>query len=289
MSQINDQTFIQDHQWLIFQEQENPRKDQRDVALAYQDAFLRYILDYNDRHPEGCPHAILHFYPIFTPTVYLGAKDKLLKNFPAAVDYLNQAGHTVSLRPHGGLAVVEDEGIINLGIATDSRHIDLSIDAAYQLFIDIVQRTLTDYDLKVDAYEIIDSYCPGKYDIVVAGKKIGGIAQRRYKEAVTTAAYIGLNGDQLQRGQMIKQFYQIGEFDDRYPRINPHSMTTLSDLTGQDITVAHYQDQVIQTFQQLSQVRLGDYQDPVLEAFYQPLYEKAYQKSQKIQVNEVNA
>ena len=38
MSQINDQTFIQDHQWLIFQEQENPRKDQRDVALAYQDA-----------------------------------------------------------------------------------------------------------------------------------------------------------------------------------------------------------------------------------------------------------
>lgn len=285
MSVINNQTFIQGHQWLVFQEQENPRKDQRDVALAYQDAFLRYILDYNDQHPEGLPHAILHFYPIFTPTVYLGAKDKLLKNFPAAVDYLNQVGHTVSLRPHGGLAVVEDSGIINMGIATDSRHIELSIDAAYQLFIDIVQRTFNDYHLKVEAYEIIDSYCPGKYDIVVEGKKIGGIAQRRYKEAVTTAAYIGLKGNQDLRGQMIKNFYQIGEFDDRYPSVNPDSMTTLSNLIGQEVTVAQYQNKVIQTFKELAQVTEGNYQDPVLEAYYQPLFAKAHQKSQKIQVN----
>ena len=76
MPQIDYQDFINQHQILVFDEKNNPDKGQRDVALAYQDTFLRYLQVINDQRKEGQkPYSILHFYPLNVDTVYLGAKD----------------------------------------------------------------------------------------------------------------------------------------------------------------------------------------------------------------------
>lgn len=286
MSKHTITEFIKHHQWLVFQEDHNPQAHLRDSALAYQDTFLRYVMDLNDqKEKSSSPYAILHFYPQSKPSIYLGAKDKMIKQFPQAVEYLTQEGYQVSLRPHGGLGVVEDEGILNLGIASDRRQIDLTIDDAYHLIIGLINASLAKWDLKVEAYEIKDSYCPGKFDIVINQKKVGGIAQRRYKDAVTTAAYIGVNGDQMQRGQLMKKFYEIGEADHQFPQVNPSSMTTLSAILGRELSVKEYEREILNIFKLHSQVEEGDYQNDNLQTFYQSLFEKAYERSEKIQVD----
>ena len=283
MPQIDYQDFINQHQILVFDEKNNPDKDQRDVALAYQDTFLRYLQVINDQRKEGQkPYSILHFYPLNVVTVYLGAKDKTLAQFSKGVEFLKEKGYVVSLRSHGGLGVVEDTGILNFALATDNRSVKLAIEEAYQLIIDLVQASL-DNSLKVEAYEIVDSYCPGSYDIVIQNKKVGGIAQRRFKDGVTTAAYIGVQGDQIQRGELMRDFYKISHADDRFPQVNPQSMTTLSDLIGQKMTVADYQNRLLQVFNAYNKVQFGNYGDEQLHKLYLPLFDKDFQRSQQIQ------
>lgn len=282
MPDLNYRNLIKKHQWLVFEEQVNPLKDQESVALAYQESFLRYLLQLNNQDHLNKPYGILHFYPIFKPSVFLGAKDKLLNNFSAGVAFLEREGYTLSIRPHGGLGVVEDDGILNFAIVTDNRFVSLNIDQAFNFSLSTIQSSLNKYNLTLSAYEITDSYCPGKYDVVIDGKKVGGIAQRRYRDAVTTAAYIGISGDQIKRGQIMQGFYQIAQADDRFPQVNPHSMATLSDILGQPISLADFQAHFIECLHKESQIHPGRYQDPNLQEIFHPLLIKAQQRSQKI-------
>lgn len=280
------QHFIQSHQWTLFDEAKDPLNTHPDAALAYQDSFLRYVMTLNDQKAESDkPHAILHFYPLPIHLIYLGAKDKLLKNFQAACQHLTDAGYLLSLRPHGGLGVITDPGIINFSLVTDSRYWPLTIDQAYEKMIDLIQWTLEAYDVKIDSYEIEDSYCPGKYDVVLDGKKIGGIAQRRFKDAVTTAVYLSLDGDQAQRGQIMQDFYRIGQADDRFPTVNPASMANISDLIGRELSVADYQALLVKKLGQVASYQEGDYNDKQVAENFQPLFHKGQEKSEKIRAN----
>lgn len=282
MTDLNYSAILKKHHWLVFQEQDNPRMDQKDVALAYQDSFLRYLLAKNDSSDPSTPYGIIHFYPIFKPSVFLGAKDLLLPLFGQGAQLLQEAGYLTSLRPHGGLAVVEDPGILNVAFVTDSRSVKLSIDEAFGFALYLIQLSLEDFGLQLEAYEITDSYCPGKYDVVINGLKVGGIAQRRYRDAVTTAAYIGVDGDQQARGQLIQSFYQAAEADHRFPQVNPASMATLSQLIKQPLTLSDYQAHFIDRIARETSLQTGHYQAPHLEEIFQPLLIKAQQRSQKI-------
>ena len=88
------------------------------------------------------------------------------------------------------------------------------------------------------ALPISNSYCPGKYNGVIEGKKFCGIAQKRLKDRVIISATILVNQDQHHRGLIMKQFYEIANpnNDAKYPTINPNSMATLSDLLGRFIS-----------------------------------------------------
>lgn len=302
--------YLSHHHWLIYDETYNPDADKNDTAMALQDSFIRYLPGQNkplettgasttvSSHKLGDsasaleevgakPMALLHFYPSARDTILLGAKDKLLTNFMAGVDYLVDHGYIVSLRPHGGLAVVNDSGVLNLALVSDNNHYPLTIDEAYEQMVKLIDLTLARYNLTVEAYEIKDSYCPGKFDLVVDGRKIGGIAQRRFKTGLTTAAYISVSGDQTARAELIRAFYAIGQADDRFPSINPASMVSLTDLLPETIadtlTVTSFKQAILETLAEYSQYEPGDYLDPNLQAIYQPRLEQAVKRSLSIQ------
>lgn len=304
--------YLSHHHWLIYDELNNPDAHKQDTAMALQDSFVRYLPGQNKpltseapvtsdtsqtlAHSPAAleevtakPAALLHFYPSVRDTILLGAKDKLLANFQAGVDYLIQQGYTVSLRPHGGLAVVNDAGVLNLALVSDNDLFALSIDEAYEQMVKLIDLTLARYGLSVDAYEINDSYCPGKFDLVVDGRKIGGIAQRRFKTGVTTAAYISVSGQQSQRAKLIREFYRIGQADERFPSVNPESMISLTDVLPEDtahkLSVTRFKEDILETIAQYSDYEMGDYQDPALQAIYQPRLEQAVKRSLSIQPN----
>lgn len=269
-------------EWQRFHDFDNPEKDDPNSGLAYQDAFIRYLPQINQAQPNQ-PQAILHYYPYNQKAVLLGGKDTRLPQLQAGINYLESLGYRVVVRPHGGLAVVNDPQVLNIAMVLDKDYIDLTIDNAYQLMIDLVQVSLNLQGyahIKIEAYEIVDSYCPGKFDIVVAGQKIGGIAQRRFRSGTTVAAYISVGGNQDQRSLDIKEFYARSQADLSYPQVNLNSMTSLSQVLGLDISLAQYTAWLDQIFQSKVNLTTGNFNHPSLEEIYQYRYQQALKRNQ---------
>src|SRR5699024_6969583 len=89
--------------------------------------------------------------------------------------------------------------------------------------------------------EVVGSYCPGDYDLSIAGKKFAGISQRRIRQGIAVQIYLSVEDDHQARARLIRDFYKIGiqgeetRFD--YPNIDPNTMEALETLVDESIVV----------------------------------------------------
>lgn len=183
---------------------------------------------------------LLHFWTLEN-TVILGLKDQRLPHLDQALEYCQHKGYHYFLRNSGGLAVVSDSGILNFSLFFPW-HLEerqLNIDEAYERMITVIKAAFP--ELNIATGEVTHSYCPGTFDVHVNGQKIGGISQRRNMDGVVVMLYLGINGPQLDRGELIRDFYTKGlgnkENKWHFPDVWPASMTTISELLGKEMTV----------------------------------------------------
>ncbi|HFI0053725.1 TPA: lipoate--protein ligase family protein [Streptococcus suis] len=202
--------------------------------LVWTEVFLREV---NRQSNTG----ILHFWPM-DQTVILGMMDSQVAQLDKGLASIGQAGYSPIIRSLGGLAVVADEGILNVTLILPNpagHKVDLR--ESYQVMVDLIAQALSDFPFEVVSGEVATSYCPGTYDLSIKGRKFAGLAQRIYQEAIAISAYISVSGNQVKRGQVVADFYAASfapqEVSDRFPQVNPDSMANLSDLVGQDVTV----------------------------------------------------
>ncbi|WP_312730725.1 lipoyl protein ligase domain-containing protein, partial [Enterococcus sp.] len=145
----------------------------------------------------------------------------------------------------GGLGVINDAGILNVSLIFP-KHLAVTTDAAYEMMVALLQTAFPEQTIL--AYEIVDSYCPGTYDLSIDGKKIAGTAQRRIKDGVAVMMYLSINGDQPARGSLVRRFYQAGLKErfgtNGYPAVNPASMTTLEAALGRKFTTQEVIDRL---------------------------------------------
>ncbi|GKQ42308.1 lipoate--protein ligase A [Companilactobacillus sp. RD055328] len=187
---------------------------------------------------------ILNFWTMDN-TVILGMADQRLNNLSAGLNYLKQSNYKYFVRNSGGLAVVNDSGVLNVSLFLP-RNDELSINSAYQRMVDLIKNTLP--KLHIDVKEIPDSYCPGDYDLSVNGKKFAGISQRRVTDGIVIMAYISINGNQKQRSSLIQSFYEQSEADSSnfdYPNINPQSMANLDELLEQPLSIDDFKKNML--------------------------------------------
>lgn len=213
------------------------------TPFAVDDAILNAI----NQGKFDAPLAI-HFWPT-APTVILGGMDTRLADFKSAVTWLHQEqGIFPVVRPAGGLAVVSDPEVLNVTLLLDTAQHKLSIDQAYEFIVTLLQKMMDEYDVELEVGEIETSYCPGKFDVSINGKKIAGIAQRRIGHAVGIYIYISIAGDQAKRGQLIQDMYRVGKADldekDRYPQVDPNIMQNLIDVSPIN-TVEDFMKQIL--------------------------------------------
>ncbi|NMV52616.1 lipoate--protein ligase family protein [Lactobacillus reuteri] len=196
---------------------------------------------------------LLHFWTL-EDTVILGLKDQRLPHLLTALASLTHRGFHYFMRNSGGLAVVSDDGILNLSIFYPWHLEDheLTIDEAYQRMVNLIQAAFP--SLEIATGEITHSYCPGSFDISVNGQKIGGISQRRNKVGVTVMLYLSVCGNQQDRGKLIRDFYDTGLQQDQnkwhFPDVWPGAMTTVSKVLNSQLSV---QD-AIQRIQSIVQI-----------------------------------
>ena len=172
--------------------------------------------------------------------VVLGIQDHRLPHIEEGMAALIAQGYEPIVRNSGGLAVVLDAGVLNISIIV-SEEPPLSINAGFELMVTLIRQLFPEVAPKIEAYEIVGSYCPGSYDLSIDGKKFAGISQRRMKNGIAVQIYLCVEGKGEARAELIKRFYEEGlqgeETKFRYPDIVPDVMASLQQLMGQPLTV----------------------------------------------------
>lgn len=172
---------------------------------------------------------------VHQPTVVLGIQDTRLPSIQEGIRFLRDQGYDVIARNSGGLAVVLDEGVYNLSLIFPEDK-GLSIDCGYEQMVSLVRSLFPEAGEGIEAGEIPTSYCPGRYDLSIGGRKFAGISQRRIRGGIAVQIYLAIAGSGSKRAELIREFYTLsaagGEVKFQYPRIEPEKMASLVELTG---------------------------------------------------------
>ncbi|WP_202809007.1 lipoate--protein ligase family protein [Staphylococcus equorum] len=174
-------------------------------------------------------------------TVILGIHDSRLPFLQDGIRYLTEErGYNAIVRNSGGLGVVLDQGILNISLLFKGKH-DITIDEAFTVMYLLVSKMFEDEDVEIETHEIERSYCPGKFDLSINGRKFAGISQRRVRGGIAVQVYLCVEGDGSERADMMKSFYKRALKDEEtkftYPNIDPQCMASLESLLSEAITV----------------------------------------------------
>lgn len=215
-------------------------------------------------------------------TVVLGIQDTKLPYLQAGIDYLHTKGYQVIVRNSGGLAVVLDEGVLNISLILPETEKGIDINRGYDTMWMLIQQMFADFPLKINAGEVVGSYCPGSYDLNIGGKKFAGISQRRLKKGVAVQIYLGVNGSGSMRAELVRQFYQIAKNGEAtkfvYPDIVPEVMASLSELYYTQFSIS---DVMLRLLNQLKENsgrlyagQLNEYELGIFPAYFQRVVER---------------
>lgn len=175
-------------------------------------------------------------------TVVLGIQDHRLPYIGEATAYLENKGYQAIVRNSGGLAVVLDSGVLNVSILLSEKDTSIDISTGYDVMLAFTRLLFPEAGERIEAYEIVGSYCPGSYDLSIDGKKFAGISQRRLRQGIAVQIYLCVEGSGSERAELIQNLYEIGlkgeETKFVYPVIRPEVMASLEELLGVPLTVS---------------------------------------------------
>lgn len=215
-------------------------------------------------------------------TVVLGTQDTKLPFLAEGLSFLEEQGYQYIVRNSGGLAVVLDEGVLNLSLILPEQEKGIDINRGYDAMFLLVKEMFADYGQRIVAKEIVGSYCPGSYDLSIDGKKFAGISQRRLRRGVAVQIYLCVNGSGSERAELIRGFYAQAKRDAetkfQYPEIDKHVMASLSELLQNDFTVEDVMFRFLKALKgysgHLYSGSLNDEEWPIFEGYYERVVER---------------
>lgn len=246
MSEYN--ALLQQKQWRII--------DQASLGPSFS-AFQSFAIDDTLCHSAGLGStpAIARTW-VHHHTVVLGIQDSRLPFLEKGVSYLEDTNQRVIIRNSGGLAVVLDEGVLNISLVFPEFEKRIDINRGYDAMVELIRHMFKEYNVTIEAKEIVGSYCPGTYDLSIDGKKFAGISQRRIRNGVAVQIYLCVSGSGSERAEMIKRFYIKAKGNEetkfQYPTIVPEVMASLSELLQVELSVQDVKVLLLKSLQEHS-------------------------------------
>lgn len=219
-------------------------------------------------------------------TIVLGIQDTRLPYLQEGIDYLNSQGYEVIVRNSGGLAVVLDDGVLNISLVFPEGEKAIDINRGYDAMFELTKDMFKDQTSEIEAKEIIGSYCPGSYDLSIGGRKFAGISQRRIRGGVAVQIYLCIDGSGSERAAMIGEFYKRALQGEQtkfaFPTIDPSVMASLTELTGQTLTVQDVMLRLLTSLKEMSgKIFAGTLQGDETE-LYQHYYQRIVERNEKV-------
>ncbi|WP_036815774.1 lipoate--protein ligase family protein [Pontibacillus yanchengensis] len=188
-------------------------------------------------------------------TIVLGIPDARLPYIGEGIDYLKEQGFQAIVRNSGGLAVVLDDGVLNLSfIFPDAK--EVNIHDGYEAMVQFIKLLFQEEGFPIEAFEITGSYCPGTYDLSIEGKKFAGISQRRVKNGSAVQIYLCVTGSGQERAALLRHFYDISKKGEEtrfaYPTIEPETMASLEELFQKELSVQDIRNRMLYKLHELS-------------------------------------
>ena len=220
---------------------------------------------------------------VHNQTIVLGIQDSRLPHIEDGIHYLTEQNYNVIVRNSGGLAVVLDEGILNISLIVKENR-QISINSGYEAMVELIQAMFPETS-NIIAGEVVGSYCPGSFDLSIDGKKFAGISQRRVRGGVAVQIYLCVNGSGSDRAATIQHFYHLAvngkETKFQYPVIVPETMASLQELLQVDLDVARVVERLLTVLKNNKNAEIIVSQLTVAE---QPLYKANYERIVKRQL-----
>ena len=72
----------------------------------------------------------------------------------------------------------------------------------------LISKMFEDENVDIDTMEIEHSYCPGKFDLSIDGKKFAGISQRKLEAVLLYKFIFVLKGSGSERALTMQTFYE---------------------------------------------------------------------------------
>ncbi|MBS4206838.1 lipoate--protein ligase family protein [Bacillus sp. FJAT-50079] len=219
-------------------------------------------------------------------TIVLGIQDTKLPELQAGLAFLAEENYDYIVRNSGGLAVVLDDGVLNLSLILPEKEKGIDINRGYDSMWELIRFMFQDFPVEIEAREIVGSYCPGSYDLSIGGKKFAGISQRRIRKGVAVQIYLCVTGSGRQRAELIRQFYKRAKNDQPtkfiFPEVRPEVMASLSELLGVQLTIQDVMLRFMNVLQKMSTELFADQlQGDELE-WFQAYYERMVERNRKI-------
>ncbi len=219
-------------------------------------------------------------------TIVLGIQDTRLPHLQKGIDYLNNQGYEVIVRNSGGLAVVLDSGVLNISLVFPEGEKAIDINRGYDAMWELIKHMFRDIPHLIEAKEIVGSYCPGSYDLSIRDKKFAGISQRRIRGGIAVQIYLCVNKSGSERAKIIGEFYKLSLQGEQtkfaFPTIEPDVMASLSDLTGQPITVQDVMLRLLTSLKETSgTIFANTLQADELE-LYKHYYDRIVERNEKV-------
>lgn len=215
-------------------------------------------------------------------TVVLGIQDTKLPYLKDGLKFIQEQGYVPIVRNSGGLAVVLDEGILNLSLILPEKEKGIDINRGYDTMVALIGEMFPEARGGIVAKEIVGSYCPGSYDLSINGRKFAGISQRRLRRGVAVQIYLCVNGSGGERAELIRHFYDFGKRNTEtkfsYPHINKNVMASLSELLQMELRVADVMLRFLQVLHsktdRLYNGTLTEEEHPLFESYYERIVER---------------
>lgn len=219
-------------------------------------------------------------------TVVLGIQDTRLPYLQEGIDFLNSQGYEVIVRNSGGLAVVLDKGVLNISLVFPEGEKAIDINRGYDAMWELTKHMFRDMPHNMEAKEIVGSYCPGSFDLSIENKKFAGISQRRIRGGVAVQIYLCMDGSGSERAEMIGEFYKRSLQGEQtkfaFPTIDPSVMGSLTELTGQNLTVQDGMLRLLTSLKEISGTIFANTLQGQEIDIYEQYYTRILERNEKV-------
>jgi hypothetical protein len=146
------------------------------------------------------------------PALLVSRTETRLPHFDDTVADMSAAGWPVVLRKSGGGACPVGLGTVQVSMIDPVLPLT-TINGRYAVLAELLQATLRRYRVFARTGPVAAAYCPGTYDLAVAGRKIAGMSQHWFRNrcgvrCVVTAASINVEEPPDEVACVVNRFYR---------------------------------------------------------------------------------